>query len=1127
MATAKRISNVRSLSGIIPKGTEGAKEFARVIDLLLFQESRRTGRKMTLFSDSAGDYMGLDSFEGDIGAQTGITGYQYKFFPSPLTAAHRKAIKESLLIAAGHHKKGKIRLNKWVLVTADDLTQSASKKGGGDLAWFENLRTDLDTGFPIEHWGRTKIIGLFLESRSLCLYYYPQLVTDGASNKRSIQATRKKYDENLLSMYRNIDFVGMSIYKEEAVRGVPMESIYIPLKIDGEKTGSSDKGKDTDPVQLLRPGARVVILGDPGSGKSTLLKFMALCGISPALQLRYKTGASDRLPIMITLRRYADELKSRANLSLFDYIRETAQGDFSLAGFDNDFLEYWLESGKANLFFDGLDELPDSRFKQIVRDRIRALATTYPGNNIVVSSRIVGYDHPFRFEEKDFFHCKLTALKLPEMEQFVRDWYAARIDNPHDREMHINDLVRILKDDAYRSIRELSETPLLLTIVTLVHRIDAVLPDERVVLYQKCTETLLNTWYDWKSRGKETTRSGKTERRNRQRMENIAWWMQTRSTGTGPKERSVVPRDHLLAFLTGYIKDAENPNDPHKDAEDLAADFIEFIKEKAGLLIELGDRSFSFIHLTFQEYLCATYLATLGEKKGVEGVYNHLASKTGDPRWYEVIRLLVAGLRSEENQQYFIQKFLGERNAAGKSPCPLLLGGLLVDGVAAAETGAEEIVSHLVLSASAATSQAELRSLTGFVSDWIAKQRQLNEAQVVAVIGKLLNDKDFLNRSIQIRLVAIALGLGPRLQEMVASGAITSVSDPSGLGAILFPDRGIVAEDAQTQKRRLEHFNERITLFYLFSQSEYLVNVRLESINFAHNAAAAIERIFHLFLMQLATVGEKDPKIKIFDEMIRLSEPRAKSTLFFWAYESLFLLPRQLSPAIAQFDDWLKKKNIDLGSISNRQLRIAGKGAKGQTSENSLPILDTSGFLFGTGVMGTYTFLRSLFSLGTTMLGAGFSMRPSSVSASIQLLSAIFPVLEPIVLWEKAIQKEFDPRIATLLNVIVPVTATDIATGMADKHRRPYYVHIAACQLLIQAWVLHKSPKKADEYSFEGAADLTRGENDPPLRIAHCIRDIFLGDATKITQLEELFLSQDPAYKDIFTTCRWKDPDVQ
>lgn len=92
----KRLPEVKTLYDILPKGTEGGKEFARIVDLLLFHEAQRGGKKFSIFSDGAGDYRGLDSFGGDAFRKEGTTGYQYKFYPSPLSQNHRQEIINSL-----------------------------------------------------------------------------------------------------------------------------------------------------------------------------------------------------------------------------------------------------------------------------------------------------------------------------------------------------------------------------------------------------------------------------------------------------------------------------------------------------------------------------------------------------------------------------------------------------------------------------------------------------------------------------------------------------------------------------------------------------------------------------------------------------------------------------------------------------------------------------------------------------------------------------------------------------------------------------------------------------------------------------------------------------------------------
>lgn len=711
-STIKRLPETRSLSQILPKGTEGGKEFARIVDLLLFYDARRTGRNHRLFSDASGDYNGLDSFTGHVFRRDGIIGYQYKFFQSPLSNDHRNAIKESLVTAAKARKRKNSKLHKWILVTPDDFTESATKAEGGDVSWFEGLKNNLNLPFEIEHWGHRHLQSLFIETRSLCLFYYPELVADGKESRRSITATRKPYDDNLLQLYRRIEFVGMSVYKPEATRGVPMEDIYIPVSTVPNSTAYDDDATPrTDPLDFLAQGRRQVILGDPGSGKSTLLRFLALVGCSTPLQKRCNAMPDLRLPILVILRKYATELKKSRDLPLLDYIIQSVKADFSLSDAGQDFFEYYLESGQAILLFDGLDELGSSDLKRTVRDRIQSLATTYPGNTVIVTSRIVGYDAAFGFDEKEYAHHRVGRLRKPEITQFVEDWYRARIENAKERDENAADLIRVLTQEAHAAIQDLSRNPLLLTIIALVHRIDAVLPDERVVLYQKCTETLLNTWHTWKFRDVDVQKRGKTERRNRQRIEAIAHWMQTRPRTNSTDPRAIVKRDALTSFLASYIESNE-PVASDEDTLDMADDFIEFVRQRAGLLIEVGDNQFSFVHLTFQEYLTASWFKTRCEKDGVQSVWKSLDESVCDSTWHEVVRLLVASLTSDEAQEVMTMQLVkAVKKKKQSDSLGLLIAGLLLDGVEAAEDRRKVILSILLDAAATTTSVDTLRKL--------------------------------------------------------------------------------------------------------------------------------------------------------------------------------------------------------------------------------------------------------------------------------------------------------------------------------------------------------------------------------------------------------------------------------
>ncbi|HZX67904.1 MAG TPA: hypothetical protein VFE70_03415, partial [Candidatus Elarobacter sp.] len=83
------------MSEKLPRGAAGGHLFAKAIDLLLVNEARLSSQVATVFDDRAGDYFGLDSFVSGF-RRVSTIGYQYKFYSSPLTSAHKRDIIDSI-----------------------------------------------------------------------------------------------------------------------------------------------------------------------------------------------------------------------------------------------------------------------------------------------------------------------------------------------------------------------------------------------------------------------------------------------------------------------------------------------------------------------------------------------------------------------------------------------------------------------------------------------------------------------------------------------------------------------------------------------------------------------------------------------------------------------------------------------------------------------------------------------------------------------------------------------------------------------------------------------------------------------------------------------------------------------
>jgi energy-coupling factor transporter ATP-binding protein EcfA2 len=631
MATSSsQPATFRPLSELLPKNEAGDAEFQHIVSVLLQSDVSQDGRQKQLVVPTR------------IGQGLWLAGRTLCVCRLP-SQDDGNDYARLFSIASEHLKELKPRQRPNRLVVAQPHATDAESSASTAFQQYMDKIHEILPWKWTAMWDAAHLKSMLVTIPPLGLRYYPESLPDGLKRQQTIMTIRQRYDQEFAKLHSKIQFVGMSVYKEEASTSVDMDQIYIPLRVVPESVVEADaQGTRADPASLLTSGTCHVILGDPGSGKSTLLRFLALAGSQPQLIKRYGTQKDDRLPILVTLRRYADELRSRPHLSLLDYVLELTRSDLGLAAVSAEFFEYYLYAGQAILLLDGLDELPNPDFKATVRDRVAELLQSYPANTVVVTSRIVGYDKEVRYDGLGFSHHRVARLNLEDIAEFVTHWYNARLENAAERRRHVSDLIRIVNDPESRAIRELAENPLLLTIICLVHRIDAVLPDERVVLYQKCTETLLNTWHAWKFQSEQMRSRNKVERRNRARMEAIAYWMHCLLDKEGKTQRAVVPYGDLREFLAQYIAEIEEP--PQDDPHELAEVFLRFVKERAGLLIEAGDGLYSFVHLTFQEYLTATHLRKSGETAGMGVIWDLIEERCGDSRWHEVIRLLVGSL---------------------------------------------------------------------------------------------------------------------------------------------------------------------------------------------------------------------------------------------------------------------------------------------------------------------------------------------------------------------------------------------------------------------------------------------------------------------------------------------------
>lgn len=431
------------------------------------------------------------------------------------------------------------------------------------------------------------------------------------------------YNKQLIVRYGKLEFLGLPDFKEKPK--IELEDIFISLRSVGLESNN-----EVQINQLLNQKQKIVVLGDPGSGKSTFAKYIAIIHGKNKAEEVFNT--SNKIPFLITLRHYANSLREKGpGYSISKYLIDHLLEDMNFK-MDYRLLQYYLSMGKCIVIFDGLDELTheDIRFK--IKKIVESFSISYPFNTYIVTSRITGY-YETSLDQEEFSHFKIQEFSDEQIYEFVKSWYNARETSKRESDEKINSLILAIHSN--KGVKRLSSNPLMLTIIALVHRIEAELPNERVKLYDRCTEALISTWEKYK--GTNIKKIG--DARKRRRLEKLAYEMHILSKIYS--EQTEIKAIELKKLMKEILLESEFTDEDI--AEDEANQFVEFIRKRVGILVERGHGIYSFVHLTFQEYFAACdiskrYISNLDE------MWILIEPKLIDSRWNEVMLLLMGKL---------------------------------------------------------------------------------------------------------------------------------------------------------------------------------------------------------------------------------------------------------------------------------------------------------------------------------------------------------------------------------------------------------------------------------------------------------------------------------------------------
>ncbi len=454
------------------------------------------------------------------------------------------------------------------------------------------------------------------------------------ASKAEIENASHKYDKSFRERHGQL-----KVFCAGMREPIPLDDVYVAVQFLNQHTASrynspedveqafrerdsrpfdSTSDERQDGTQVANNKQYLVLLGGPGVGKSTFLRKVGLEA------LKGKNGSYEHkcIPVFLELKRFTED-----QIDIAALITE----EFKTCGYPHpeEMTNAALNSGKLLILLDGLDEVPRTNVANAI-SKIGDFVDQYSQNRFIASCRTAEYKGGLtRFTEVE-----MAEFDDTQIEAYIKNWFDSTPDQYRrqlDKEMETaKQCWKTLNAQEHRATKELARNPLLLTLLCMVYDISQSFSRNRASLYENALNIFLKEWAAEKRVNRGTSIDQYLDIPDEIRM------LSEIAEKNFKADRLFFSKSELITqiqeFGTGNANTRETFNAPK---------ILETILVDQGLFVEQVRGSYSFSHLTFQEYLTANYI--IGDAQSIQRLaMEHLHNE----QWREVF-LLTAGLMRE------------------------------------------------------------------------------------------------------------------------------------------------------------------------------------------------------------------------------------------------------------------------------------------------------------------------------------------------------------------------------------------------------------------------------------------------------------------------------------------------